>query len=101
MLLDPNHLDERFRLILRDELPCALVVRLRVRQAVIAAGLHEMRILFILRDLPADLILILFAELIQIQLVAEGSSHGDHAPRLHGSDPSGLVVRRCGDMRPD
>ena len=57
------YLDKRFHLILGDKLPRSLIVGLRVRQPVIASGLHEMRVLFILRDLPADLILVLFAEL--------------------------------------
>ena len=101
MLLDSDHLHKCFLLIFGNEFPRALIISLRIRQAVIPSRLNKRCILLVFRDLTADLIFFLITEFIQIQFIAKGPRHCDHTSRLQRSDPSGLVVRRRGDMCSD
>ena len=58
MFLNSDNLDQRFFLIPGYEFPGALIVRLRIGQPVIGSLLDQIRILFILCDLPPDLRLV-------------------------------------------
>ena len=89
---------QRLGSVWRHRLPYRTASRKGAGQAVIVAVLDAVIELLKGADLAADLFLFLLRQLIQVELIAEGTRHGHASSGGKGRHPPGLVVGYRGHM---
>ena len=73
-----DNIEQNFFLRISNDLPCTDLTLKRICQAIVPSVLDQWRIFTEFPDLAADLVFFLISQLQKIQLVAEGSGHGNH-----------------------
>ena len=97
--MDHHQIHQSLRGIGGGELPAVPEIGLEgTRQPIIIAGADQFGVALVTGNLLLDQGHLLPAELIQIQLIAEGAGHGHHTPGAQGNGAAGLMVGAGRDM---